>query len=138
VCEILPHMCSNAGGCRPDGPSSAQSTFLPVRDARIVVSNTGCHVVDGHPSPFAGLGTFVPHLVARNLLPTPQTVTVTLEYPRKARAAAPSAGEAPTLQTAPTLAAYVASDTGTITLPPFTLEPYAIAFHLCLPRLRAR
>lgn len=34
-------------------------------------------------SPFAGMGTFVPHLVARNLLPTPQTLTVTVEYPTK-------------------------------------------------------
>ena len=32
-------------------------------------------------SPYAGIGNFVPHAVVRNLLGTPQTVTVTLEYP---------------------------------------------------------
>ncbi len=31
-------------------------------------------------SPFAGTGTFVPHVVVRNLLSAPQNVTVTLEY----------------------------------------------------------
>ena len=32
-------------------------------------------------SPFAGTGTFVPHVVVRDLAGTPQTVTVTVEYP---------------------------------------------------------
>jgi hypothetical protein len=33
-------------------------------------------------SPFAGAGSFTPHVVARNLLAAPQTVTVTIEYPK--------------------------------------------------------
>jgi hypothetical protein len=32
-------------------------------------------------SPFAGMGTFTPHVIVRNLLGTPQTATVTVEYP---------------------------------------------------------
>ncbi|MGH9430837.1 MAG: Ig-like domain-containing protein [Terriglobia bacterium] len=32
-------------------------------------------------SPYAGMGNFTPHLALRNLLQTPQQVTVTLEYP---------------------------------------------------------
>jgi hypothetical protein len=32
-------------------------------------------------SPFAGMGYFTPHVVLRNLGPTPQTATVTVEYP---------------------------------------------------------
>jgi hypothetical protein len=35
-------------------------------------------------SPFAGAGTFIPHVVVRNLLASPQTVTITLEYPQTA------------------------------------------------------
>jgi hypothetical protein len=33
-------------------------------------------------SPFVGLGNFTPHVVIRNLLSTPQTAVVTVEYPR--------------------------------------------------------
>ena len=32
-------------------------------------------------SPFAGMGTFTPHIYLRNLLDSPQTVTVTVEFP---------------------------------------------------------
>lgn len=32
-------------------------------------------------SPFAGLGNFTPHVYARNLLDSPQTITLTVEYP---------------------------------------------------------
>jgi len=35
-------------------------------------------------SPFAGLGTFFPHVIVRNLSPTPQTVAITVEYPGEA------------------------------------------------------
>ncbi len=97
--------------------------------------------IDGNPSPFAGLGTFVPHLVAPNLLATPQTVTVTVEYPTKPAHSSTTPPAAPLLSKEGTkgwsagedtgttipprlLAAYVASDTGRITLPPFTVGPY--------------
>ncbi|MGH9454147.1 MAG: hypothetical protein ACRD2O_09290, partial [Terriglobia bacterium] len=33
-------------------------------------------------SPFVDMGDFVPHLALRNLLPSPQQVTVTIEYPQ--------------------------------------------------------
>lgn len=32
-------------------------------------------------SPFAGTGTFVPHVIVRNLTGSPQSVTITVEYP---------------------------------------------------------
>ncbi len=32
-------------------------------------------------SPFARMGTFIPHVILRNLLPSPQNVTITIEYP---------------------------------------------------------
>jgi len=35
-------------------------------------------------SPFAGAGTFIPHVAVRNLLASPQTVTITIEYPQVA------------------------------------------------------
>jgi hypothetical protein len=35
-------------------------------------------------SPFAGMGNFTPHVIVRNLLGTPQNVTVTVEYPQPA------------------------------------------------------
>ncbi len=38
----------------------------------------------GNDSPFAGAGTFVPHVVVRNLSSSAQTVTVTVEYPQVA------------------------------------------------------
>ena len=37
--------------------------------------------VPSKDSPYAGLGTFVPHVIVRNLLGTPQTVRLTIEYP---------------------------------------------------------
>ena len=45
-------------------------------------------------SPFAGAGTFVPHVVVRNLTGSPQTLTVTVEYPQPPPAAqtSPKAG----------------------------------------------
>ena len=35
-------------------------------------------------TPYAGAGTFTPHVIARNLLDKPQTMTVTVEYPKGA------------------------------------------------------
>lgn len=46
-------------------------------------------------SPFAGGGYFIPHAVVRNLLGTPQTVTITLEYPQPASAAGGVSASAP-------------------------------------------
>jgi len=77
----------------------------------------------GKDSPFAGMGTFVPHLVARNLLPTPQTLTVTVEYPTKRGSGGDS--DRKTASTPPSLEAYAATDAGTVVLPSLTLGPYA-------------
>ena len=35
-------------------------------------------------SPFAGAGTFVPHVIVRNLIDSPQNVSITVEYPKHA------------------------------------------------------
>jgi len=35
-------------------------------------------------SPYAGAGTFVPHVIVRNLVSSPQNVTITVEYPKPA------------------------------------------------------
>jgi hypothetical protein len=77
-------------------------------------------------SPFAGMGTFVPHVVARNLLPTPQTVTIELEYPTKVDSGGHSnpSSQQGTSSTA-SLEAYAATATGRVVLPPLTVGPYA-------------
>ncbi len=46
-------------------------------------------------SPFAGAGTFVPHVALRNLSGAPQAVTVTIEYPQPAAAEGTSASPTP-------------------------------------------
>ncbi|MGH9453914.1 MAG: Ig-like domain-containing protein, partial [Terriglobia bacterium] len=38
----------------------------------------------GKDSPYAGMGTFVPHVIVRNLLGSPQSVTIMLGYPQPA------------------------------------------------------
>jgi hypothetical protein len=38
-------------------------------------------------SPFAGMGTFIPHVIVRNMLSSPQTTAITIEYPDSASAA---------------------------------------------------
>lgn len=55
---------------------------LPQRQRSSAVHATGVPI--GTPtadSPFAGAGSFTPHVIVRNLSASPQTVTLTLEYP---------------------------------------------------------
>jgi hypothetical protein len=77
-------------------------------------------------SAFAGMGTFVPHLVARNLLPTRQSLTVTVEYPIKESAGAtPGSNSGHAASASPSLEAYATAETGKVVLAPLTLGPYA-------------
>ena len=90
-------------------------------------------------SPFAGLGTFVPHVVVRNLLGTPQIATITIEYPQpearwdstegpalreepKKEVSAGETSELPPGEPAPIPEAD--SITDRLVLPPLVLGPY--------------
>jgi IPT/TIG domain/Bacterial Ig-like domain (group 2) len=54
----------------------------PTRQLRSALHASGLPVgIPPMGSPFAGMGNFVPHVVARNLLGTAQSVTITLEFP---------------------------------------------------------
>jgi hypothetical protein len=50
-------------------------------------------------SPFAGEGTFIPHVVVRNLIGSPQTVSITLEYPQAQTQNSPASSAAPVATT---------------------------------------
>ncbi len=82
--------------------------------------------VPGKPtadSPFAGMGTFVPRVILRNLLSSPQSVTITVEYPTAAR---PNQnGQIVSANTSPPLEAYAAHGTAQIVLGPLSVGPYA-------------
>jgi len=67
-------------------PATGFSTTLNFPDPWLQVSSalhaSGVPIgVPAKGSPFAGLGAFVPHVIVRNLASTPQSVTVTVEYP---------------------------------------------------------
>jgi len=67
-------------------PATGFSTTLNFPDPLLQVSSalhaSGVPIgVPAKGSPFAGLGAFVPHVIVRNLAPTPQSVAVTVEYP---------------------------------------------------------
>ncbi len=64
--------------------------------------------------------------MARNLLPIPQTVTVTVEYPTKKDSGGNSDhNPEQRASTAPSLEAYAAAGAGTVVLPPLVVGPYA-------------
>lgn len=91
-------------------------------------------------SPFAGAGTFVPHVVVRNLVGSPQTVTITVEYPQPAApgspsttapAAAPTQGKVIPAPSVPGDNAHhpewgrgTGATVGSVTLGPFPVAPY--------------
>ena len=67
------------------GFSSTMDFPAPDLEHASALHATGVPVgTPGSDSPFAGAGTFTPHVVVRNLSSSPQTVTVTLEYPQVA------------------------------------------------------
>jgi hypothetical protein len=95
-------------------------------------------------SPFAGAGTFVPHVALRNLSGSPQNVIVTIEYPQPAAAdgtsaspnkSATPADAKPNFTPAPAApgdpshhpewGAGTGTTTGTITLGPFPVGAYS-------------
>ncbi|MBZ5545525.1 MAG: hypothetical protein LAO07_17905, partial [Acidobacteriia bacterium] len=67
-------------------PATGFSTSLnfPLPDQQLASALHASGVPIGTPSkdsPFVGTGTFIPHVIVRNLLGTAQTATVTVEYP---------------------------------------------------------
>lgn len=67
-------------------PATGFSTTLhfpiPEMEVATALHASGVPIgIPGEGSPYAGLGTFTPHVVVRNLLSTPQTITLTIEYP---------------------------------------------------------
>jgi len=84
-----------------DFPSSAMEHASALHAAGLPI---GTPTAD---SPFAGAGTFVPHVIVRNLVGSPQTVNITVEYPQPATRAvgpglAPASGTSQTPSRAPT------------------------------------
>ncbi len=83
-----------ANGRITDPASGFSSTIdFPSPDLEIASALHASGVPIGTPSndsPFAGAGTFVPHVVVRNLFASAQTVTVTLEYPQVATGSGPT------------------------------------------------
>jgi hypothetical protein len=83
-----------ASGRITDPTSGFSSTMdFPAPDLERASALHATGIPIGTPSsdsPFAGAGTFTPHVVVRNLLASPQTVTVTLEYPQPASGSGPA------------------------------------------------
>lgn len=68
-------------------PATGFSTTIDFPDPRLefrsALHATGLPLgTPSQDSPFAGGGTFTPQVVVRNLLPTAQAVTITIEYPQ--------------------------------------------------------
>jgi hypothetical protein len=83
-------------------------------------------------SPFAGAGTFVPHVVVRNLLASPQTVTITLEYPQVATSNGATASTPATLdpvaaQDGKHSPATLRSPLGPVTVPAYSTQDISLA-----------
>lgn len=89
--QIGPNPALMASGKIVDPATGFSSTIEfpePERQLASALHSTGLPI--GTPtkdSPYAGAGTFIPHVVVRNLSGATQTVTITLEYPQ-----APSSG----------------------------------------------
>jgi hypothetical protein len=121
------------------GFSSTLNFPLPEQQMASALHASGVPI--GTPSdgsPFAGLGAFVPHVIVRNLLGTPQIATITIEYPQPEARWDSTEGpalreeskevsddkksEGPTGELPPLPEAD--SITGRLALPPFVLEAY--------------
>ncbi len=86
----------------------------------------------GSDSPFAGAGTFVPHVVVRNLLSSAQTVTVTLEYPQVAAGngstgSTPAALDPVAAQDGTHSPPTVQSPLAPVTVPPYSSQDISLA-----------
>lgn len=86
--QIGPYPALMASGKIIDPATGFSSTIdfpEPERQRASALHATGLPI--GAPtkdSPYAGAGTFIPHIVVRNLSGATQTVTITLEYPQPA------------------------------------------------------
>jgi hypothetical protein len=83
-------------------------------------------------SPFAGMGYFTPHVVVRNLLASPQTVTITLEYPQVATGNGATASTPATLdpvaaQDGKHSPATLRSPLGPVTVPAYSTQDISLA-----------
>jgi hypothetical protein len=82
------HPALIANGKITDPATGFSSTIdfpLPELERASALHASGLPVgVPSKDSPFAGTGDFTPHVIVRNLLGTPQNVTVTVEYPQPA------------------------------------------------------
>ncbi|MGH9353749.1 MAG: hypothetical protein ACRD2G_16575, partial [Terriglobia bacterium] len=85
IVQVGPHPALIANGKITDPATGFSSTIdFPAPDVQVASALHAVGLPIGKPtkdSPFAGAGTFIPHVVVRNLLSTPQTVTITVEYP---------------------------------------------------------
>lgn len=94
IVQIGPHPALIANGKITDPATGFSSTIdfpLPQNENASALHATGLPI--GTPtkdSPFAGTRTFVPHVVVRNLLAAPQTVTITVEYPTAGASSPPN------------------------------------------------
>ena len=88
-------------------PVTGFSTTLNFPDPSLELSSSlhASGVPIGTPtadSPYAGAGTFVPHVLVRNLLGVSQNVTISVEYPQPPATSPSTASTAPGAGTSPT------------------------------------
>ncbi|HEV2349768.1 MAG TPA: Ig-like domain-containing protein [Terriglobia bacterium] len=116
-------------------PVTGFSTTLNFPDPEVQLASAlhASGVPIGKPTPdslFAGIGTFVPHVVVRNLTGSPQVATITIEYPSgmgwDSTTGPYSAGaQAGTSLTGQNENLKGGVTTGHFTLPPFSVGPYS-------------
>ncbi|MGH9449958.1 MAG: hypothetical protein ACRD11_05385 [Terriglobia bacterium] len=98
IVQVGPHPALIASGKITDPATGFSSTIdFPAPDLQLASALHATGLPIGNPakgSPYAGAGYFVPHVVARNLLATPQAVTITVEYPATGSATASSVAAA--------------------------------------------
>ncbi|MGH9435000.1 MAG: hypothetical protein ACRD06_03260 [Terriglobia bacterium] len=98
ITQVGPRPALIASGKITDPATGFSSTIdFPAPDLQLASAVHATGLPIGKPakgSPYAGAGYFVPHVVARNLLATPQTVTITVEYPATGSATASSVAAA--------------------------------------------
>jgi hypothetical protein len=122
-----------AAGRITDPTSGFSSTIdFPAPDLEIASALHATGVPIGVPSsdsPFAGAGTFTPHVVVRNLSATAQTVTVTFEYPQppSGTGPAPAALDPVSAQDGTHSPATVQSPLAPITVPAYSTQDISLA-----------
>lgn len=86
--QIGPYPALMASGKIVDPVTGFSSTIdFPAPERQLASALHAAGLPIGAPakgSPYAGAGTFIPHVVVRNLSGATQTVTITLEYPQPA------------------------------------------------------